>query len=123
MGSLQSQIAMLFKFSISSAVDFGAPEFLEPMSRMKAIIDSRWLNTYHVFGSVADRNWTCTTPTSNSANCANAALVMSICLDPGAQPAQVSTTRTKTHFFGVLQTGCIRELLSLESLVAYLPKI
>ena len=28
----------------------------------------------------------------------------STCFEPGAQPAQVSTTRTKTHFWGELQT-------------------
>lgn len=81
------------------------------------------IDTYHVSGSVADRNLTCNTPTSKSASWTNAAFVMSICLDPGVQPEQVSTTRTKTHFFAVLQTTLLVSFYRFKGLLADLPRI
>lgn len=58
-------------------------------------------------GSVAPRILTSSTPSSRSARGVNAPCVRSTCLEPTAQPAQESTTRTKTHFLGVLQTRVV----------------
>ena len=61
-------------------------------------------SSYHSSGSVACRICTFNTPSSGSASWENAPFVRSTCLEPGAQPAQVSTFLTKTHFLGPLQT-------------------
>ena len=56
-------------------------------------------------GSVAILIWISVSfPWSRSAREEKAAWVRSTCLDPTAQPAQVSTMRTKTHLVGPLQT-------------------
>ena len=74
-------------------------DLVQPLHFLHALLKRQ--NAYHLFGSVASLNWTVRVPTSRFASCSKAARVKSTCLDPGAHPAHVSTTRTKTHFLGV----------------------
>ena len=60
--------------------------------------------THHSFGWVARLILTVVTPISKSASALNAALVRSTCLEPWAQPAHVSITRTNMHLSLLLHT-------------------
>jgi len=65
-----------------------------------------WMHqtTHHSFGWVARLILTVVTPMLKSASALNAAFVRSTCLEPWAQPAHVSITRTNIHLFLLLHT-------------------
>ena len=76
-----------------------------------------WMHqtTHHSFGWVARLILTVVTPTLKSASALNAAFVRSTCLEPWAQPAHVSITRTNIHLFLLLHTVKHKNTSRLET--------
>jgi hypothetical protein len=97
-----------YLWNLSICPYFRTPEFVKPIYNViwNLVQPPEHRSTHQSSrGSVAIRICTVNMPSLKSASSPKAARVRSTCLDPAAQPAHVSTTRTKTHFSAVWQTG------------------